>query len=227
MIPEAELLSLLETAQGGLAVRDGSGLRGAERTTWPTDTQGTTTASKCTASVSIREGARPATARPGRRNDNSRMQPIVIERPGVEEEPADPDPPSPDSGDLASRIATVKLPSSRYRPTASRRCLTFSPFQPGEAGVHTVADSGYSWSAFSSGAGGRDCDTGRYRRLSRAQKQVNTAHPRMCGPGERGNAQLKSWRILRKIRCCPTRATSWSTPSRYSSSLAEPKWKGL
>jgi hypothetical protein len=53
----------------------------------------------------------------------------------------------------------------------------------------------------------RDCDTGRYRRLSRAQKQVNTAHARIRGPGERGNAQLKSWRILRRIRCCPTRAT--------------------
>jgi DDE superfamily endonuclease len=165
-----------------------------------------TTASKCTASVSIREGARSATARPGRRNDNSRMQPIVTERPGVEEEPADPDPPSPDSGDLASRIATVKLPSSRYRPTASRRCLTFSPFQPGEAGVHTVADSGYRWSAFRSGAGGAIA-TPASRRLSRARKQVNTAHARIRGPGERGNAQLKSWRILRRIRCCPTRAT--------------------
>jgi hypothetical protein len=28
------------------------------------------------------------------------------------------------------------------------------------------------------------------------------------GPGERANAQLKSWRVLRKIRCCPLRATS-------------------
>jgi hypothetical protein len=25
-------------------------------------------------------------------------------------------------------------------------------------------------------------------------------------PGERANAQLKSWRILRKLRCCPWRA---------------------
>ena len=52
-----------------------------------------------------------------------------------------------------------------------------------------------------------DPDTGRCRRLSRNQKQVNAAHARMRGPGERVNAQLKSWRILRKIRCCPTRAT--------------------
>ena len=31
--------------------------------------------------------------------------------------------------------------------------------------------------------------------------------PRPCpaprGPGERGNAQLKTWHILRKLRCCP------------------------
>jgi hypothetical protein len=25
-------------------------------------------------------------------------------------------------------------------------------------------------------------------------------------PGERANAQLKTWRILRKLRCCPWRA---------------------
>jgi hypothetical protein len=28
-----------------------------------------------------------------------------------------------------------------------------------------------------------------------------------CGPGERADAQLKSW-VLRKIRCCPTRAAT-------------------
>lgn len=49
-----------------------------------------------------------------------------------------------------------------------------------------------------------DPDTGRYRRLSAAQKEVNTAHARQRGPGERANAQLKSWRILRKIRSSPS-----------------------
>ena len=28
-------------------------------------------------------------------------------------------------------------------------------------------------------------------------------------PGERANAQLKSWKVLRKIRCCPQRATAF------------------
>ena len=52
-----------------------------------------------------------------------------------------------------------------------------------------------------------DPDTGRLRRLSRAQKEVNAAHARQRGPGERANAQLKSWRILCKIRSCPSRGT--------------------
>ena len=30
------------------------------------------------------------------------------------------------------------------------------------------------------------------------------AHARRRGPGERANAQLKSWKILRPIRSCPT-----------------------
>ena len=51
-----------------------------------------------------------------------------------------------------------------------------------------------------------DPDTGRYRRLSRNQKDVNAAHARRRGPGERVNAELKNWRILRKIRSSPSQA---------------------
>ena len=39
-----------------------------------------------------------------------------------------------------------------------------------------------------------------------SQKDANRAHARLRAPGERANAQLKSWRILRKLRCCPRRA---------------------
>ena len=53
-----------------------------------------------------------------------------------------------------------------------------------------------------------DPDTGRYRRLSRNQRDVNTAHARQRGPGERANAQLKSWKILRKICSSPSHATT-------------------
>jgi len=45
---------------------------------------------------------------------------------------------------------------------------------------------------------------GRNKPASRQGRQ-----PRPCPaarPGERANAQLKSWRILRKLRCCPWRA---------------------
>jgi len=37
-------------------------------------------------------------------------------------------------------------------------------------------------------------------------KEANRAHAKLRGPGERANAQLKNWRILRKLRCCPWRA---------------------
>jgi IS5 family transposase len=80
-----------------------------------------------------------------------------------------------------------------------------------DAQVHVVADNGYQ------GADPRvrvpqrrrrlDRETGRYRRLSQNQKDVNTAHARQRGPGERANAQLRNWKILRRIRSCPTRAT--------------------
>jgi hypothetical protein len=52
----------------------------------------------------------------------------------------------------------------------------------------------------------KDLGTGRYRRLSRNHKDVNTAHARRRGPGERANAELKNWRVLRKIRSSPNTA---------------------
>ncbi|MRH93486.1 transposase [Nocardia sp. SYP-A9097] len=39
-----------------------------------------------------------------------------------------------------------------------------------------------------------------------SQKQANRAHARLRAPGERANAQLKSWKVLRKLRCCPHKA---------------------
>ncbi|MQY05313.1 IS5 family transposase ISAmi2 [Actinomadura sp. RB68] len=39
-----------------------------------------------------------------------------------------------------------------------------------------------------------------------SQKDANRSHARLRGPGERANAQLKSWRILHKLRCCPWKA---------------------
>jgi hypothetical protein len=80
-----------------------------------------------------------------------------------------------------------------------------------EASVRAVADSAYQGGGPAIRVPQRrrclDTDTGRYRRLSHSQKEVNTAHARQRGPGERVNAELKTWRILRKIRSSPRRAS--------------------
>ena len=39
-----------------------------------------------------------------------------------------------------------------------------------------------------------------------SRKQANRSHAKLRGPGERANAQLKNWRILRKLRCSPSKA---------------------
>jgi DDE superfamily endonuclease len=46
----------------------------------------------------------------------------------------------------------------------------------------------------------------RGRNKPASQKDANRAHARLRSPGERANAQLKSRRILRRLRCCPWRA---------------------
>ena len=80
------------------------------------------------------------------------------------------------------------------------------------AGVQVVVDTGYQGApegfALPQRRRRADPDTGQRRRLSRAQREVNAAHAAQRGPGERANAVLKSWKILRKIRCCPHRATA-------------------
>lgn len=41
-----------------------------------------------------------------------------------------------------------------------------------------------------------------------SQKNANRSHARLRGRGERANAQLKTWKVLRKLRCCPHKAGS-------------------
>ena len=38
-----------------------------------------------------------------------------------------------------------------------------------------------------------------------SQEEANRAQARLRAPGEHANAQLKTWRILRALRCCPWR----------------------
>lgn len=59
-------------------------------------------------------------------------------------------------------------------------------------------------------ATGRDRTTGAFTRrvLSANEKAVNAAHGRLRAPGERANAQLKSWRVLRQLRMSPEKTTA-------------------
>ena len=100
------------------------------------------------------------------------------------------------------------LPGARHDMGAAREHGIIDALNA--AGVHTVADTAYQGGGPSVRTPQRrrrlDPGTGRYRRLSSNQKAVNTAHARQRGPGERVNAELKNWRILRKIRSSPSRA---------------------
>jgi DDE superfamily endonuclease len=68
------------------------------------------------------------------------------------------------------------------------------------SGLVVLADKGYT------GAGNHIHTPCKGRNKPPAQKTANRAHAKLRGPGERANAQLKTWRILRKFRCCPWKA---------------------
>jgi hypothetical protein len=68
------------------------------------------------------------------------------------------------------------------------------------SGLAVLAGKGYA------GAGNHVRVPYKGKNKPASQKEANRAHARLRGPGERANAQLKSWRILRKLRCCPWRA---------------------
>ena len=114
--------------------------------------------------------------------------------------------------DPAGRLVWVSpaLPGSRHDLGAAREHGLIDGLN--DAGIRVVADTAYQGAGPAIRVPQRrrrlDPDTGRYRRLSQNQKEVNAAHARQRGPGERANAQLKSWKILRRTRCCPGRATN-------------------
>jgi DDE superfamily endonuclease/Helix-turn-helix of DDE superfamily endonuclease len=67
------------------------------------------------------------------------------------------------------------------------------------AGLVTLADKGYQGSTHAK-------VPYKGKNKPQSQKDANKAHAQLRSPGERANAQLKTWRILRKLRCCPWRA---------------------
>jgi hypothetical protein len=66
-------------------------------------------------------------------------------------------------------------------------------------GLVTLADKGYQGSTWAKVP---------YKGKNKPgpQKEANRAHAKLRAPGERANAQLKTWKILSKLRCCPWRA---------------------
>ncbi|RPK43735.1 Transposase DDE domain protein [Streptomyces sp. ADI91-18] len=71
------------------------------------------------------------------------------------------------------------------------------------AGIRCWADKGYR------GAGGtvRILFWGRWETLAAGQKAVNRSHAKIRALVEQAVATLKSWRLLRKLRCSTTRIT--------------------
>jgi len=92
------------------------------------------------------------------------------------------------------------LPGSAHDLTAAR--IWGIVRELAAAGLIVLADKGYI------GAGQHVITPYRGRNKPASQKAAGRAHThaKLRAPGERANAQLKTWQILRKLRCCPWRA---------------------
>ena len=90
------------------------------------------------------------------------------------------------------------LPGAVHDLTAARIWGIIRGLQA--AGLIVLADKGYI------GAGDHVLTPYRGRNKPASQKAANSAHAKLRAPGERANAQLKTWHILHKLRCCPWRA---------------------
>jgi hypothetical protein len=66
-------------------------------------------------------------------------------------------------------------------------------------GLVTLADKGYQGSEWAK-------VPYKGKNKPQPQKDANRAHAQLRGRGERANAQLKTWNILDKLRCCPWKA---------------------
>ncbi|MFF1743050.1 transposase family protein [Streptomyces mirabilis] len=73
-----------------------------------------------------------------------------------------------------------------------------------DVGIRCWADKAYQ------GAGGtvRVPHRGRWEKLSAGQQAVNRSRARIRALGEQAMATLKTWRLLRKLRCSTTRITA-------------------
>ena len=90
------------------------------------------------------------------------------------------------------------LPGSVHDTAAARIWNVLAALA--EAGLIALGDKGYH------GIGAPVITPYRGRGKPVSQKTANRAHARLRGPGERANAQLKTWRVLRKLHASPHRA---------------------
>jgi hypothetical protein len=100
------------------------------------------------------------------------------------------------------------LPGSTHDTAAARIWTILAALRDAE--LIALGDKGYH---------GYD-PTGRHvitpykgRNKPESQKDANRAHARLRGPSERAHAQLKTWRVLRKLHCCPAAPADWPKPS--------------
>ena len=96
------------------------------------------------------------------------------------------------------RVGVRALPGAVHDLTAARIWGILRELAA--AGLIVLADKGYH------GAGDHIRTPCKGKNKPESQKAANRAHAKLRGPGERANAQLKTWRILRKLRCCPWKA---------------------
>jgi hypothetical protein len=76
------------------------------------------------------------------------------------------------------------------------------------AGLVTLADKGYQGSAYAK-------IPYRGKNNPESQKEANHAHARLRAPGERANAQLKTWKILRSSAAAHGVPANSPKPSTY------------
>ena len=100
----------------------------------------------------------------------------------------------PDGGLLWTSSA---LPGAVH-DTAAARIWTI-PAQLWEAGINALADKGHT---------GLDTQVIAVPWKGRDKPEPKKTYNRLRAPGERAFAQLKTWRILRKLRCNPHRTTN-------------------
>ena len=117
--------------------------------------------------------------------------------------------------DPAGRLiwASPALPGARHDAGAAREDRPDAPNALAATAVTAYADTAYCGLGPDVRAPHRrvphDRSTRKFtsRRLSANQKAASRSHSAMRAPGERANAELKNWRILRKIRSSPAHAS--------------------